>query len=181
MIRLRRAILAALTVLSTFLFLASALFWCRSYRHNDMLRFYGKQRNVELVTGRGRVLCHAERWVSPTDVNDTAPWLAWDSTPASSALEAFRFYARAVTVVAGFSTASGKMTSSYLSLEYHWRDLTVPFWFLCLLFAIVPTVHFATHIRRRRRQLAGFCKRCGYDLRATPDRCPECGTAPNGS
>jgi hypothetical protein len=48
----------------------------------------------------------------------------------------------------------------------------VPFWFLLL----VPGLTAASVWRRRARiQSLGCCAACGYDLRATPERCPECG------
>jgi hypothetical protein len=50
--------------------------------------------------------------------------------------------------------------------------------FAALAFASLPAYRLALRIRRRQRVLEGHCKQCGYDLRATPERCPGCGTIP---
>jgi hypothetical protein len=62
--------------------------------------------------------------------------------------------------------------------HYQWHGLFhVPHWTLALLTSIVPTTWLVRRWRRRQRLTAGRCLTCGYDLRATPDRCPECGAA----
>jgi hypothetical protein len=57
--------------------------------------------------------------------------------------------------------------------------LSIPMWSIAILFAALPAAQIARHLPRRKR--AGLCANCGYDLRATPDRCPECGAVPANS
>lgn len=49
---------------------------------------------------------------------------------------------------------------------------------LFVVFSILPAIWLLLHWRKRRRTRAGFCIVCGYDLRATPNKCPECGALP---
>jgi len=59
--------------------------------------------------------------------------------------------------------------------EYRERGIAVPAWSLVLLSGALPAWMSAGFYRSVRRSRRGFCSRCGYDLRATPERCPECG------
>jgi hypothetical protein len=52
--------------------------------------------------------------------------------------------------------------------------IAFPHWFVVLLFAALPG--WRLHKHRWRQPRPGLCAACAYDLRATPDRCPECGT-----
>ena len=47
-----------------------------------------------------------------------------------------------------------------------------PWWFLFTIFSLYPAIYL---IRRKRPATEGHCVKCGYDLRGSKRRCPECG------
>jgi len=49
----------------------------------------------------------------------------------------------------------------------------VPYWFIMVLVMIWPCCQLKSWLIRKQR--AGYCVRCGYDLRASTKICPECG------
>jgi hypothetical protein len=59
--------------------------------------------------------------------------------------------------------------------EWYNRGIAVHWVLLSALVVVVPAFSL---VRRRGRVREGYCGGCGYDLRATPDRCPECGAIP---
>jgi hypothetical protein len=60
------------------------------------------------------------------------------------------------------------------------RDFMVaelPMWMPVAVAALLPVTWAARRVLAKRRGVAFACVCCGYDLRATPERCPECGAA----
>jgi hypothetical protein len=72
--------------------------------------------------------------------------------------------------------------NAYEAQRWH-RVLTVTYWWMVVAVAAMQAVLFfwgrSRWVNRVRR--LGLCTTCGYDLRATPERCPECGTVRKSS
>ena len=55
--------------------------------------------------------------------------------------------------------------------------VVLPLWPLAMIFGSTLWVTWKPlrSYRRRKRKKLGLCLKCGYDLRGSKDRCPECG------
>lgn len=64
--------------------------------------------------------------------------------------------------------------------DYRVWSFSIPHPYFLVFFSLLPAICIYRHYRRRSQFLPGHCGKCGYDLRATPKRCPECGTVAAG-
>jgi hypothetical protein len=80
----------------------------------------------------------------------------------------------------GSRTGPGGIEMSFGPMWYarHQRMTVIPIWIPAAILAIPAALFIGACARalgRRRRARRGLCLACGYDLRASGDRCPECG------
>ena len=74
---------------------------------------------------------------------------------------------------------------SHNALGFEWTDLNfkssypgfiaVPYWAIAIPLAALSVWAFLRRRAHRDHLLAGHCRACGYDLRGSAEKCPECG------
>jgi hypothetical protein len=158
-----RHLLTLGSAISLLICAAACVFWVRSYAGPDYLHYVSRdQWALSVISGHGTV----DVLVIPT----------WRQDPEfrRGRYDAQVYYGtRYSKRVLGFGT-------DVQWPEFGGRYVNVPHWFLATAAAAAALVFGRASWRRgrrRRRLAAGLCAACGYDLRATPARCPECGTS----
>lgn len=73
----------------------------------------------------------------------------------------------------GFYLATGGYNKTPFS--GHALVVVLPYWILLAATVAVPFAMLLKSFRRRVRVRSGRCASCGYDVRASGARCPECG------
>ena len=105
-----------------------------------------------------------------------------ESTPLDPPYPWRRNSVRGATFGGGFDATVGSSVSHFKSgtTPVRQRAWWVSHWVICAATIPLPLWCSVGLSKRKRRQRLkeGRCLACGYDLRGTPNRCPECGTVP---
>jgi len=168
--RLRRIAWNSLAVVSAALCLAIAFFDSRSYFKHDYALRYSKGLMIGMGLSDGAI--EFQRDVGSYDYLEAPEWIfinaAGDGADPNPTFKS-RFLAFGL-VRTQQVTDDGKQLSD---IQIHF-----PVWVATLMAGLFP-IFWTLRLRRQHRcRSSGLCSSCGYDLRATPDRCPECGAVP---
>ncbi|MDB5291032.1 MAG: hypothetical protein JWL69_2273 [Phycisphaerales bacterium] len=192
-----RHLFTLLSALSLLLCIATTTLWVRSYRYVsywDSHRYWntdgrGHRDEFWAISYHGG-LCYSHSLLWTEDY-----WAIRGFSPSQNG----RRFDGNGEKWKGRSASNGFVHRTYAGFGYERWDsvkagdlkvtgtiwaIAVPYWSVAALFAVPPAGWLLAF---RRARSAGWrlrhmrCFRCGYDLRATPERCPECGEIPAGA
>jgi hypothetical protein len=200
---MRRHVRAALSVLPLSLFLVSPLLYLSNYSLTlpNLLSPFGVT-GIRLFLGAGppdgvrvpHILSGPTiRWCTqpptmygPMVTEDTSLEIDYTALHAwASSVSPARFHRNRAFVYGTWRMFGPVVRGQPAMLVEEQHDLFVPGLYFSALLALPAAVNLLlvmTWVRRRARRhervRRGACGECGYDLRASPGRCPECGVVP---
>jgi hypothetical protein len=168
----RHWLLCFLAALSLLICGGTVLAWGWSYSATRALGYETSSGSFTLGVGCSQGELFIERQYSNLAVAPHSPGFVGSlQRPARSLNSLLRGPMQTRVRFGGFAVANYAYFSA--PLQSGRSDVFWPCWVQVLLTSILPVQWL---FRRRQPALPGHCLRCSYDLRATPDRCPECGT-----
>ena len=145
-------------------------------------RVFSRRGRIYFVTESGSAPKDVARWTSitfrPRGGQVGTEWFFQETRPPYKSGPRSRWGFSYLVTSSGFPHANGPVSTRTMVLGCPWGVVMavlgiVPLWWLAGV---------RRELWRRKRVRSGLCVQCGYDLRATPGRCPECGeTAPFSS
>jgi hypothetical protein len=184
--RLARHFLTLCAAILLMLSVAFCVLWVRGYWYVDAIGRYTRTPGPTaeyVASGAGSIA--VRRWAEPLNASTlrySSPdgvfhWHMPTSRPGATQFRTLRRERPPDHAALGFSFNDALLQSP--GNPYHGTRetvATVPHWAAVLL-TVAPGLCLAfARSRVKRRAGAGLCRKCGYDLRGTPERCPECGT-----
>lgn len=182
---MRRVLFAIISGLSLLLFFATVAIWIRSDFFRDTLMYAktgGNLHTIQSLLGNLHI-------ISQLDGGSSGGPLFWRTdrlSPDAIWNGGMSGYPVQIRKHLGFVFQSYTLDHYNLSglfpgiITTHHRLIVIPYWSAALLFAILPTIWIWRFVKYGHRRKIGHCPKCNYDLRATPERCPECGWVPSG-
>lgn len=172
---MKRRLLNLLTALSLLACAAAVALWVRGYSTWDLVHVRAAVRWIHVGSAAGVI--KAGTWLVAEHDPDISP--AHKTLAPADLRDLLDHYKQTATY--RLHTLGFEYMAMGASKPRSHRIVVVPAWFPAAAATVLPAWWLRDRRRRRRRVASGLCPACGYDLRATPGRCPECGRATAGA
>jgi len=191
-----------LSAVSLVLCVATIALWIRGWRVDDLLWMQHQHPGqadhrlywVNLESGEGTLGLNWDTLIASRPLAENMSRSRWrfglQRGQPLNTMQRWRLDQPSLFNAAGFSRHFGKLLICRFKYSAGFnngmgvmvvRAVMVPDWFSFLLTSLSPSIWIFSWRKRLQRIEESHCLSCGYDLRATPELCPECGYSHAGS